>query len=108
MQQQYTREKLSKEEQQVLEDLGGFSMTYGLSKSVFKENKRVITHMPFAFDPYLISANTFYRLKNLHYLWQKLYVKVSADRQYLSTLAPKFCKDDPYMERLMQIYLKYH
>jgi hypothetical protein len=85
---------LSKEEEQVLADLGGFSMTYGLSKSVFKEGKRVITHMPFAYDPYLISANNFYRLRNAHYVWQKLYVKVSADHEYLSAIAPKFCKED--------------
>lgn len=44
-------------------------------------------------------------LKSMHYLWQKLFVKISADRQFVAELAKKFCENDPFMEKILDIYM---
>ena len=61
--------------------------------------------MPVSFYPYLISASTYSKLKDMHFLWQKLFVSIAADHQFVTTLSSNFCEGDPYMENILSIYL---
>ena len=70
----------SKEDHQLLEDAAGFAISLGLSKYVPSDKAWAITHLPFSFYPYFISDRTYKKLKEAHYLWQKLYVNIAADR----------------------------
>jgi len=60
--------------------------------------------MPVSLYPYKLSFKAYNRLKALNYIWQKLFVKVAADKGFLEELAKKFCLGDPFTERILEIY----
>lgn len=98
--------QLSREQLKLLADVPGFSMSLGLCKSNHEINNRIISHMPISFYPYLISARTYNKLIDINNLWQKLFVQIAADHEFLSTLSATFCEGDPFMEKILSIYSK--
>lgn len=70
---------LSRAEQKLIEDAGGLSMSLGLGKASFENEKRILSHIPISFYPYLIHADVYNKLKSIHFIWQKLFTKLSID-----------------------------
>lgn len=66
-------------------------MSLGICKAVYHDNSRIISHMPVSFYPYLISLQTYNKLMNIHWIWQKLFVNIAHDRNFVTGLAERFC-----------------
>lgn len=56
-------ETLTQDYQQLLQDVAGISMSIGLCKAVYQGDARILSHMPFTFDPYVIKLETYNNLK---------------------------------------------
>lgn len=56
-------ETLTQEEQQLIKDVAGISMSIGLCKAVYPGDVRILCHMPFTFDPYVIKLEVYNNLK---------------------------------------------
>lgn len=79
--------KLTQEEEILLKEVGGLSMSLGINKATYNENEPVLSHIPLAFYPYLVEYHTYTLLKEIHLIWQNLFVKIAADREFVIELA---------------------
>lgn len=51
-----------------------------------------------------MKASVYDKLKHVHLIWQKLFIKLANNKNFIIDLAEKFCKNDPYMSRILEIY----
>lgn len=43
--------------------------------------------MPISLYPYIIKASVYDELKHLHLIWQKLFIKIANDQNFVTNLA---------------------
>lgn len=82
------------------------ALVMGICKTLYLDNKQVLSHLPFAFYPYALKRAAYEKLNQMHYIWHKLFVSVAADREFVAKLAAMFSKGDSFMERHLHMYMK--
>ena len=57
--------------------------------------------MPISLYPYEISQLTYEKLRRAHYLWAKVLVKVSRDKEFVNRVFEKTAKSDTFVSRYL-------
>lgn len=77
----------TKEEKRQMEEIPNLCMSLGIVKSLYCNDQRILDHMPVSLYPYELSLTTYSKLKRISYIWQKLFVKLANDAQFLAELS---------------------